>query len=214
MSEIETLQRQMDSLILFARAFGFDYIPYGNNTTRFCHYKSKSCLCGDQRYPVIEPYIYEPGKWIARCPHCDARSIESNDPVDAVRNWNRRNLTEASLIASQELTKDNIDVDGCQELLKALKQSAVDDLAAAEKAGKLDSHRATQAEWFLKNRKIINYVKSGEYRERLEEERKKYEDLHREGPCDGCPDKSGECPENDQDDPAEAPGGDYGLPEE
>lgn len=164
---------QIAALNEFIESMGFSLLSVRETQhAKFTHRKLKTCACGGR--PIIEKYLYG-DTWLARCPHCDGRTIEAKNPIIAVRLWNTDQLTEETKMLRTPLTKDTLDPDGIKALCAAMKRNAAEDLALAEKRGALDSGEAEIARWFIRNKKLIDYIESGDYRRDMEE-RRRYED--------------------------------------
>lgn len=125
--------------------------------------RAKPCTCG--HVPIIAKSQYDPG-WIAQCKECSHRTVVAANPIIAIRYWNADNLTEESLLTRNKLTVENVDTDGCVNVLVAIKQQAVSDLMSCEKAGSLKSAAAKDAREWIKDPKVIADIESGERRRR------------------------------------------------
>lgn len=178
-TEYNTLQGKLQTVMELLGAMDFELATSIGKTdgTAFRHRRAKACWCGAQ--PKVEKCLAEPGTWIVRCPECAGRSREAQNPIMAVKAWNNDEVTEETRMLRKPLTANSIDTDGARELLQAIKQNAVDTLAAAEKVKRLDTPEADQARWFIKDKKMIEYVESGEYRARLAEETAKRKEKNR-----------------------------------
>jgi len=167
---IKNLRTDVQRLTEFARALGF--YPR-NNAPGFVTPRARPCTCG--QFPVIAPYMYGEGTWVAQCRKCATRTIESRHPIEALKNWNADKLTEESQMTRYRLTRDDIDYQGAMNLIGAIKECAMRDLMDAERYGDFDNQTAISAEWFLKDPKKIEGIKSGLYRQLLEERKKEEE---------------------------------------
>jgi len=129
---------------------------------------AKPCKCGPA--PYIVPSAYEPGKWLAICPDCVARTEEQTTPVRAVKAWNNGERTEMSRMCEDRLTVDKISSDGMKNLVEAISDRAVEDLMWAEEHDTLDSPTANEARRWIRNKEVIKDIESGDRRRRREYE--------------------------------------------
>lgn len=169
--EISSLRNEVLKLTGFVRALGFH--PHKERGVADCGFvssRAKLCTCGG--IATFAPYMYGDG-WVAQCRRCGVRTVESRHPIEALKNWNADNLTEASLLSRHTLTKDNIDTQGALNLIGAIRSCAISDLMDAEKVNSYDNEIAQTAEWFIKDPKVIEDIKSGLYRRLMEEQKAK-----------------------------------------
>lgn len=170
MLEEPVQDRRMEALIELARGMGFTVKTGRGPDVVFSHKRARVCRCGTA--PQIEAYMYKPGTWIAICPNCATRTALADNPIDAVRKWNREEYSELTRMTQEKLTKETIDSKGVQNLTEALKRQAVRDLIEAERCGRLDSPVAQQAIWFINNDQAVQDIISGNRRRREKEEKK------------------------------------------
>lgn len=145
--------------------------------------RAKLCSCGASCV-VIQPYMYEPGGYIVKCKTCDRRSVEKPNPIAAIKAWNAEELTEASEVSREPLTARNMDDNAASALMSALRREAVVDLMCCEKSNRLDSPLANEARGWIRDKKVIADIESGDRRRREEEEarlRKEEDAKHRKG---------------------------------
>lgn len=172
-----TAERDNQAMREFLARMGFVTKHNLGGVMSFKHGRAKPCVCG--HHPYVTPSVYEPGKWIAQCPECASRTVDTNNPVAAVKAWNRDEVTEETKLCR---TKLDLCQEGAQNLAEALKKDAVDTLMWYEKVGHLEYPEARDAAWFINNEAVVQDIVSGDRRRRKEEEeRNKAHDNDSEG---------------------------------
>ena len=172
-----TAERDNQAMKDFLASLGFMTKHNLGGVMSFKHERAKPCVCG--HHPYVTPSVYEPGKWIAQCPECASRTVDTDNPVAAVKAWNRDEVTEETKLCR---TKLDLCEEGAQNLAEALKKDAVDTLMWYEKVGHLEYPEARDAAWFINNEAVVQDIVSGDRRRRKEEEeRNKAHDNDSEG---------------------------------
>ncbi len=68
------------------------------NLNRWTHPAIVECPdCGNKK-PTVQKYNYIRGAWIVRCDRCFCRSTTKMSPAEAIKAWNKKNLSYASLL--------------------------------------------------------------------------------------------------------------------
>lgn len=97
------------------KALGFEFVwPAGYISPRM-----KQCpKCGSRKVQ-LQPSLYEERNWLCKCGSCFARSIDGTGPMDAIRKWNEKMMTEATEVVSKKIDPESVDMAGILSMVES-----------------------------------------------------------------------------------------------
>ena len=170
-AELDGLQRKYKTVLDFIAALSFYPICESRQSLSIYSARANICECGDA--PLIVKSLYEKGKWLAQCQTCNCRTVEADNPVQAVKYWNAKNFTEDSKLMKTKLEPIGVSTEGLIELCDAITKRSVEDLKFHTLTNTLDDPEADNARKWIRNKKVIDKIESGEW---IEQEENKEED--------------------------------------
>lgn len=160
--ELEGIKQKYSIALEFLEAMSFTPDREGRTFCRFVSKRATICDC-QKAYPAIIKSLYGPGKWLAQCPECYCRTEEAENPIQAVKMWNARKYTEESIKLKKKLEPQDISTDGMIEMFDAVTDRSIEDLKFCTIHGELDSTEAKESRDWIRNKRVIDSIESGDW---------------------------------------------------
>ena len=137
----------INSLGKFIANFGFRKVGevYGEDYT---HNSLSGCLCCGHQ-PVIQESSYVTGNWLVKCPKCDLMTDPKPKIVGAIKAWNNKEFSEASVMFNRRYSKETLDENGMMELAQEACRIAADDYRDGNASMREDITKFLQTSDFL-----------------------------------------------------------------
>lgn len=168
--EFNGLTRKYQMVLDFLSTLSF--YPTCESKQSLSIYSARANLCSCGEYPLIIKSLYEKGKWIAQCQKCTCRTVEAVNPVQAVKLWNAGQFTEESRLLKKKMEPQEVSTEGLISLCDAVTRESIKDLKLCTITDNLDSPMAKEARDWIRNKKTIAEIESGDWIEKDQEEEK------------------------------------------